>query len=156
MRITAKVALVKQDVREKVRRAILRKPHTSEGPFLPGTRVYFWVPSTTKGRYRKRRPVARTFNSHHQGTRQRYFISWRGRLLLLAEENLRLATREELALTEEVKDEMVDLGDVLRDPARSNIYEDLRQKPPPPRQRPPRRKREGPAALEQRSEREHD
>ena len=53
MRITAKVVLVKQDVREKGRRAILRKLHTSEGPFLPGTRVYFWVPSTTKGRYRK-------------------------------------------------------------------------------------------------------
>ena len=28
----------------------------------------------------------------------------------------------------EVRDEVVDLGDVLRDPARSNIYEDLRQK----------------------------
>ena len=145
MRITAKVALVKQDVRE---RAILRKPHTSEGPFLPGTRVYFWVPSTTKGRYRKgglwRGPS--TVITKEQG--KRYFISWRGRFLFLAEENLRLATREELALTEDVKDEMVDLGDVLRDPARSNIYEDLRQKPPPPRQRPPRRKREGPAAPE--------
>ena len=35
----------------------------------------------------------------------------------------------------EVRDEVVDLGDVLRDPARSNIYEDLRQKAPPPRQR---------------------
>jgi hypothetical protein len=148
MRITAKVALVKQDVREKVRRAILRKPHTSEGPFLPGTRVYFWVPSTTKGRYRKgglwRGPS--TVITKEQG--KRYFISWRGRLLLLAEENLRLATREELALTEDVNDEMVDLGDVLRDPARLNVYEDLRQKPPPPRQRPPRRKREGPAAPE--------
>ena len=148
MRITAKVALVKQDVRDKVRRAVLRKPQTSEGPFLPGTRVYFWVPSTTKGRYRPgglwRAPS--TIITKEQG--KRYFASWRGRLLLLAEENLRLATREELALTEEVRDEMVDLGDVLRDPARSNIYEDLRQKPPPPRQRPPRRKREGPAAPE--------
>lgn len=47
---------------------------------------------------------------------KRYFASWRGRLLLLAEENFRLTTGEELALTEEVRDEMVDLGDVLRDP----------------------------------------
>ena len=29
---------------------------------------------------------------------KRYFISWRGRLLLLAEENLRLASKDELAL----------------------------------------------------------
>ena len=42
----------------------------------------------------------------------------------------------------EVRDEVVDLGDVLRDPARSNVYEDLRQKAPPPRQRPPRKNRE--------------
>ena len=60
---------------EKGRRAILRKPHTSEGPFLPGTRVYFWVPSTTKGRYRKgglwRGPS--TVLIKEQG--KRYFIS---------------------------------------------------------------------------------
>lgn len=73
---------------------------------------------------------------------KKYFVSWRGRLLLLAEENLRLATKEELALTEEVKDEMTDLGDVLRDPSRSNIYQDLRGKPPPPRKRAPRKKRD--------------
>ena len=148
MRITAKTALVKQDVRDKVRRAILRKPHTSEGPFLPGTRVFFWVPSSTKGKYRQgglwRGPA--TIVTREQS--KRYFVSWRGRLLLLAEENLRLATREELALTEDVRDEMVDLGDVLRDPARSNVYEDLRSKPPPPRKRAPRRKREGPAEPE--------
>lgn len=76
---------------------------------------------------------------------KRYFVSWRGRLLLLAEENLRLATREEMALNEEVRDEMIDVGEVLRDPSRSNVYQDLRHKPPPPRKRV---RKEGPRAQE--------
>lgn len=92
MRTTAKVALIRRDVREKVRRAVLRKPATSDGPYLPGTRVYFWVPSSTKGRYRPgglwRGPATVVV----QEASSRYFVSWRGRLLLLAEENLRLAT----------------------------------------------------------------
>ena len=141
MRITARVALLREDVRDKVRRAILRKPAVSEGPFVPGCRIYFWVPSSQKGRYKPgglwRGPA--TVITREQS--KRYFISWRGRLLLLAEENMRLATKEELALTEEVRDEMVDLGDVLRDPARSNVYQDLRSKPPPPRKRAPRKPR---------------
>ena len=149
MRTTARMALIRQDVREKMRRAVLRKPAVSEGPYMSGTRVYFWVPSNQKGvRYKAgglwRGPA--TVITKEQG--KRYFVSWRGRLLLLAEENLRLATKEELALTEEVKDEMVDLGDVLRDPSRSNIYQDLRGKPPPPRKRAPRRKRDPEAPPE--------
>ena len=149
MRTTARMALIRQDVREKMRRAILRKPAVSEGPYLSGTRVYFWVPSNQKGvRYKPgglwRGPG--TVITKEQG--KKYFVSWRGRLLLLAEENLRLATKEELALTEEVKDEMTDLGDVLRDPSRSNIYQDLRGKPPPPRKRAPRKKRDPEAPPE--------
>ena len=137
MRTTARMALLRRDVREKVRRAVLRKPSTSQGPYMSGSRVYFWVPSNQKGlRYKNgglwRGPA--TVITKEQG--KRYFVSWRGRLLLLAEENLRLATREELALNEEVRDEMVDIGEVLRDPTRSNVYEDMRnKKPPPPRKR---------------------
>lgn len=136
MRTTARMALIRRDIREKVRRAVLRKPATSEGPYMSGTRVYFWVPSNQKGlRYKAgglwRGPA--TVITREQG--KRYFVSWRGRLLLLAEENLRLATREEMALNEEVRDEMIDVGEVLRDPSRSNVYQDLRQKPPPPRKR---------------------
>lgn len=44
-------------------------------------------------------------------------------------------------MTEEVRDEMGDLGEMLRDPSRSNVYEDLRQKPPPPRPRARKRPR---------------
>ena len=64
---------------------------------------------------------------------KRYFLSWRGRLLLVAEENLRMATQVELALTEQVRDEVVDLQEILRDPAQRNTYHDLRAAKPPPR-----------------------
>ena len=52
---------------------------------------------------------------------------------------MRLATPEELALSEPVKEDVLDIQELLRDPTRSNIYQDLRAKPPPPR---PRKKRQ--------------
>ena len=145
MRTTARIALIRGDVREKMKRAILRKPATSQGPYAPGTRIYFWVPGV-KSRYSSRGGTWRgpaTILIQERG--KRYFTSWRGRLLLLAEENIRLATREELALTEEVKDEIHDLQDMLRDPTRSNAYRDLRDAKPPPRRQ---YKRRAPAAPE--------
>ena len=40
MRITARLALIRMDVQEKVKRAILRKPGgANDGPYLPGTQV---------------------------------------------------------------------------------------------------------------------
>ena len=140
MRTTARIALIRQDVREKLRRAILRKPATSQGPFPSGAQVYFWVPgrgrrySQTKGSIWRGPGTVLT-----KELQKRYFISWRGRLLLVAEENLRLATREELALTEPVREEVLDLQGALRDPERSNVFQDLRDIKPPPRR--PRRKR---------------
>lgn len=141
MRTTARIALLRQDVREKMRRAILRKPATSPGPFSPGTQVYFWTPGV-KSRYSKTRgSVWRGPGTVLvQEKNKRYFVSWRGRLLLLAEENLRLATAEELALTEPVRDETLDLQGMLRDPSRSNTYQDLRDLKPPPRQQRKRKK----------------
>lgn len=141
MRTTARIALLRQDVREKMRRAILRKPATSQGPFSPGTQVYFWTPGV-KSRYSKTRgSVWRGPGTVLvQEKNKRYFVSWRGRLLLLAEENLRLATAEELALTEPVRDETLDLQGMLRDPSRSNTYQDLRDLKPPPRQQRKRKK----------------
>ena len=145
MRTTARIALIRSDVREKMKRAILRKPATSQGPYAPGTRIYFWVPGV-KSRYSSRGGTWRgPATILIQERAKRYFVSWRGRLLLLAEENLRLATREELALTEEIKDEVLDLQDMLRDPMRSNAYRDLRDAKPPPRRQ---HKRKAPAAPE--------
>ena len=143
MRMVARVALLRRDVREKVRRSVLRKPAVSEaGPFVPGAQVYYWMPSNQKGvRYRQggdwRGPATVLVKEKNK----RYFVSWRGRLLLLAEENLRLATGEELALTEDVRDQMDEVGDALRDGNKPNVYRDLRPKgPPPPRRRPIRRR----------------
>lgn len=108
MRVTARVALIRQDVQDKMRRTILRKPATAQGPFVPGCQVYFWVPSQ-RARYKAggvwRGPATVLVK---EATR-RHFISWRGRLLLVAEENLRLATRDELALSEPVREETIDL-----------------------------------------------
>ena len=136
MRTSARIALLRQDVREKMRRAILRKPATSVGPYPAGAQVYFWVPgkgrrySQTKGSIW--RGPATILTKEQQ---KRYFISWRGRLLLVAEENLRLATREELSLSEPVREEVLDLQGVLREQGRIKSYQDLRDVPPPPRKR---------------------
>lgn len=136
MRVTARVALLRQDVREKMKRAILRKPATAQGPFSPGAQVYFWTPGP-RSRYSRvrgsvwRGPATVLVQEKHK----RYFVSWRGRLLLLAEENMRLATKEELAMTEPIREEVLDLQGMLRDPMRSNAYEDLREVKPPPKRR---------------------
>ena len=130
MRVTARVALVRQDVQDKMRRAILRKPAVSQGPFMPGSRVYFWVPSQ-RARYKPGGTWRGPATVVVKEATKRYFVSWRGRLLLLAEENLRLASKDELALTEPVREEIIDLQGVLRDPARSNSYHDLRSLRPP-------------------------
>ena len=136
MRVTARVALLRQDVRDKMKRAILRKPATAQGPFAPGTQIYFWTPGP-KSRYSRTRgsiwrgPATVLVQEKHK----RYFVSWRGRLLLLAEENMRLATKEELAMSEPIREEVLDLQGMLRDPMRSNAYEDLREIKPPPKRR---------------------
>ena len=64
--------------------------------FLPGAKVYFWVPSGMKGRSRPdptawRGPATVIMKD---GDKQ-VFLSWRGRLLLVSVEQLRAASREE-------------------------------------------------------------
>ena len=151
MRITARVALVRQDVQDKMRRAILRKPAVSQGPFVPGCQVYFWVP-TQRARYKPGGTWRGPATVLVKEATKRYFISWRGRLLLVSEENLRLGTKDELALNEPVREEVVELQGVLRDPMRSNTYQDLRSSKPPPR-RPRRRKPAAPDTEERKAAR---
>jgi len=55
---------------------------------------------------------------------QRYFVSWRGRALLLATPNMRLATKEELAMNEPAKEDAETIGQMLRDPERENACHD--------------------------------
>lgn len=144
MRTSARIALLRQDVREKLRRSILRKPAAAVTEYVPGSQIYFWTPMRDKARYRTggewRGPATVLVKEQSK----RYFCSWRGRLLLLAPENMRMATREEMMMTEHVKDEVVEAADILRDPVRSNVFQDLRG-PPPPRRRIVRRRRPAPA-----------
>ena len=94
---------------------------------MSGAQIYFWTPQFkryTSGRGQWRGPTTVLV----QEQQKKYFVSWRGRLLLLAQENMRLATPEELALTEPVKEDVLDIQELLRDPTRSNIYQDLRPK----------------------------
>ena len=119
----ARVALIRLDVRDKMRRTILRKPAVSQGPFVPALRFATQTP-------RYRRHLTRTGHRAGPGGCEALLHLLAGRLLLVP------------ALTEQVRDEVVDLQGILQDPACSNTYHDLRAAKPPPRR--PRR----PAAPE--------
>ena len=84
MRTLARMALIRNDVREKIRRTVLRKAATSQPrPFVPGAQVYFWVPNTQKQtRYRKGGEWRGPATVITREKMKRYFVSWRGRLLL--------------------------------------------------------------------------
>eukprot|EP00435_Cladocopium_sp_Y103_P019429 s2435_g4.t1 len=69
----------------------------------------------------------------------RYFVSWRGRCLLLAEENMRLATGEELALQSPMPEQdLKDLARILKDPEGNKGFEDDSNAAAPPKPPPPR------------------
>ena len=140
MRTSARISLLRQDVREKLRRAILRKPAAAVVEYVPGAQIYFWTPMRDKARYRTGGEWRGPATVLVKEKSKRYFCSWRGRLLLLAPENMRMATREEMSMSETVKDEVADLGDMLRDPTKSNVFQDLRGPPPPRRRRVVRRR----------------
>ena len=110
------------DVQEKMKRAILRKPGVdTEGPYVPGCQIYFWVPKKASKRYSRggiwRGPATVLVREGHQ----RYFVSWRGRALLLATPNMCLATKEELAMNEPAKEDAETIGQMLRDPERDSL-----------------------------------
>lgn len=124
MRSLAKRALLHKDAQQKLKNALVRKPGGQIREFLPGEKIYFWVPRARKGRYRRdqgewRGPaVVITKESH-----EKYFCSWRARCLLLAAINMRGVTLEENANAglEDLEDQ------VLED----KTYEDLTTIKPP-------------------------
>ncbi|CAE7368424.1 RE2, partial [Symbiodinium sp. KB8] len=90
MRSAAKVALLRGDIREKIKRALRRAPAGERRGFAPGELVFFWSPRIGKGRYRRdigcwRGPAVVILPESHE----RYFVSWRGRCLLLSTANLK-------------------------------------------------------------------
>ena len=129
MRAFAKRALLHKDAQEKLKQVLLRKPGGQIREFLPGEKIFFWVPGVKKTRYKKdagnwRGPAVVLVKESHE----KYFVSWRGRCLLLAAANMRGATVEENADPEEGLEELrrlegkfqegggyEDLGDLHRD-----------------------------------------
>ena len=98
MRAAAKVALLRGDIHAKLKRALRRA--SAGGParsYYPGEMIYFWAPST-KARYRKSSGNwrGRAVILVPDGA-QRYFVSWRGRCLLVAASNLKPAALEDSA-----------------------------------------------------------
>ena len=96
MRAAARRALLHQDVQAKLKKALLRRPGGEAIPFLPGQRIYFWVPGPKNVRYKRDRSGWRgPATVMVREGEERYFVSWRGRCLLLSAANMRPATAEE-------------------------------------------------------------
>ena len=134
MRMHARQVLLRDDVQQKLKRALLRRPATQEVDFMPGQVIYFFIPTVGKARYRHdhgrwRGPAVVIMKESHQ----RYYVSWRGRCLLLAAPNMRLASQEESMSHGWIRDEMDDLAGKMQDEGgNGKDYEDCSQVEPPP------------------------
>ena len=133
-RHVARQVMLREDVQQKLRRAVQRKPATQDREYLPGEVVYFYAPHPTKARYRKdhgrwRGPAVVLLRE----SPQRYFVSWRGRCLLLAAPNMRLASLEEVGSQTVITEEMQKMLDESQDQDRwdTKEFEDLSQLTPP-------------------------
>ncbi len=97
-RTAAKLALIERDAMDKVRRSMLRAAPTVMEEVAPGTRIHFWCPDPLRGRRRQDperwRGPATVIARESKGS---YYISWRGRVILVAREQIRLATSWETA-----------------------------------------------------------
>ena len=139
LRHSARLALLRTDVQDKLRRAIFRRPKKSTEPFIPGTQIYYWIPRKGQRRYASglwRGPATVLVREGQT----RYLVSWRGRCLLLAEENMRLATgEEELALQSPMPEQdLKELARILKDPEGNKGFEDDSNAAAPPKPPPPR------------------
>ena len=126
MRQTARATLLRDDVQDKLKRALQRKPTTQERVYVPGELIYFFVPHVSKPRYRKdhgrwRGPAVVIMQESHQ----RYFCSWRGRCLLLAAPNMRAATSEEAMSKQIVAQEMGQAMESNKKEDAAKDYEDF-------------------------------
>ena len=97
MRAAAKVALLHGDVHEKLKTALRRAPGGQARDFTPGELVFFWSPASDPKRRRYKRDAGAWRGPAvvlvPDGA-QKYFISWRGRCLLVAAANLKMASLE--------------------------------------------------------------
>ena len=96
MRAAAKRALLHREAQKKLKDALRKKPGNQTREYLPGQKVYFWVPGPKTVRYKRDAGVWRgPALIVAKESMQRYFISWRGRCLLVAATNLRPGSEEE-------------------------------------------------------------
>ena len=137
MRHSAKIALMRLDVQDKMRRAIVRGPPNKNAAgltYLPGTRIYFWQPAVGKPRVRRDpgrwRGPALVITKERKS---RYFVSWHGRCLLLAAENIRPASAEEAAMYDLVCRETDEFQDNWKEDEEKR-YEDQSNYSAPPAQ----------------------
>ncbi|CAE7864387.1 TY1B-PL [Symbiodinium microadriaticum] len=97
MRAAAKIALLHGEVHEKLKAALRRAPGGQNRAFSPGEMVFFWSPASDLKRRRYRRDAGAWRGPAvvllPDGA-QKYFISWRGRCLLVAAANMKLASLE--------------------------------------------------------------
>ena len=124
------MALLSRDASDKIRRATLRRAPAAVAELTPGTRVYFWSPHPMKGRRRQDalrwRGPATVIARESVG---RYYVGWRSRVLLVAKDQLRLATAEEATAHEVIGKDMA----MTADP---KCYQDMTGAPPPARRQP--------------------
>ena len=95
MRAVAKIAFLRADIHSKLKAALRRAPGGQSSEFCPGEMVYFWSPvaGAKKRRYKAdagawRGPAVVLVPDG----RQKFFISWRGRCVLVAGSNLKPAS----------------------------------------------------------------
>lgn len=95
MRAAAKLALMRQDCQDKLKTALRRWP-PGNIKFIFGEMVFFYAPKATAKRFRReggawRGPAVVLMKE----SGERYYISWRGRCLLVAAPNLRMCSELE-------------------------------------------------------------
>eukprot|EP00435_Cladocopium_sp_Y103_P070035 s255_g34.t1 len=125
MRTAARAVFLRQDVQDKIRRALKRWPRGEERAFNPGEMVYFYSPQPKTTRFRKdggswRGPAVVLMRE----SAQRYFISWRGRCLLVSAPNMRSASTLEAGDFGGRVQELDDLEDKIGE-GENKAYEDL-------------------------------
>ena len=132
MRAAAKIALLRQDCQDKLKRALRRWPRGKVKDFAPGEMVFFYAPKPTAARFKRdggawRGPAIVLMKE----SAERYYVSWRGRCLLVAGANLRTCSALEGG---DFRGRVEELGHLEKkwDDQQEKAYEDLSQIPLPP------------------------
>ena len=130
MRAAAKISLLRKDCQDKLKRALRRWPRGKIKEFTPGEMIYFYSPQPTAKRFKRdagawRGPAVILMKE----SSERYYISWRGRCLLVAASNLRCCTELEGG---DFQGRMQELEHLEKKWEDEKDFEDMTQVPQPP------------------------